>query len=221
MLFSEAVEAVKGNHLARQLLYMKRCFGSHSSIGIVVGPGCKTDNCSTISQLVEKGHVKAGLEWLDPFLAVIPPVNKFPDDDFLLIPKRYDDDGPDCPWDIARQEQENARNRAIEARLVVLRKATPMTKEQIGRMIKRLVVKWGVHPFEINQGYCEEFAEEICKQIDGATEEWGDEAPHLFTAFHSPDVHCYIVYDGRYYDAEEPYGVDSPNKLPLYNRQLN
>lgn len=87
--------------------------------------------------------------------------------------------------------------------------------------IKELVRKWGIHPFDINNGCCEEFAEIIEAEVNGARMEWGRGFEALFTSKHDPDSHCYIVFAGKYYDAEEPYGVDNPVKLPLYRRQIN
>lgn len=67
---------------------------------------------------------------------------------------------------------------------------------------------WGIHPFDINNGDCEEFALQLidCLQ-DGADE------------FDCEDVaHMCVLYRGRYYDAEEPYGVQHWTQLPLVLR---
>ena len=98
------------------------------------------------------------------------------------------------------------------------------TTEDFGTIhirIKELVLLWGIHPFDINNGHCEEFAEIIVQEINGARIEWGEESESLFGPEYSPDLHCYVVLSDKYYDAEEPYGVDSPNKLPLYHRQAD
>lgn len=116
MLFSQMVEIASDRWLVRQLLSLKRCFGNRAKIGIVVGPGMKTDFCSTITELVSLGHVSSGLEWMDSFLPSIFTVYESPDDDFTVIPSRYSDNGPPCPWETAGREQEKARARVRIAR---------------------------------------------------------------------------------------------------------
>jgi len=95
---------------------MKRCFGGHSKIGIVTS-GCATNYYGTMEELVRDGHIPSGLEWMDQFLPAIPPVSKVPSDDIILYPSKYQDGGPACPWETARQEQEEARARAKASRL--------------------------------------------------------------------------------------------------------
>lgn len=87
--------------------------------------------------------------------------------------------------------------------------------------IKELVRRWGIHPFDINNGHCEEFAKIIEAEVDGARMEWGEESASLFGPEHDPSSHCYIVYANKYYDAEGPYGVNNPFKLPCYRRQAD
>jgi hypothetical protein len=74
--------------------------------------------------------------------------------------------------------------------------------------VKHLVFEWGIHPYDINFKICENFANKIERRVKGARAKWDDEGDH-----------CYIIYDNRYYDAEEPYGVDDPAHLPYYLRQ--
>lgn len=117
MLLSKLEEATKSNHLVHQLFSVKRCFGGHSSIGVVVGPGVETDRCSTIAELVQAGHVLSGLEWLDPFLVSVPRVSKIPCSvDVDISPPKYSD-RPPCPWEVARAEQEAAKARTLHRRL--------------------------------------------------------------------------------------------------------
>lgn len=86
--------------------------------------------------------------------------------------------------------------------------------------IKQLVTELGEHPYDINNGLCDQFAETIEERVRGARAEWGDEEDHPFAPSQYPEDHCYIVYKGRYYDAEEPYGMDCPTKLPIFQRQV-
>jgi len=114
MLFSELVEAVSGSRMAGQLLSLKRCFGPGAELGIAVGGG--VDRCRTVAELIARGHAPAGLEWVDPFLAAVPAVSELPADEFAVVPSRYADGGPDCPWDVAGREREAARARALARR---------------------------------------------------------------------------------------------------------
>lgn len=113
MLFSQ-MRAASGNRLVGQLLSLKRCFGNHAKIGIVVSPG-KIDFCGTVAELIFLGHVPSGSEWIDRFILSIPTVREVPSDDFVVIPMKYPD-GPPCPWDVAKREQELSRARAKSKR---------------------------------------------------------------------------------------------------------
>lgn len=52
MTGEQVEQAAKSHHYVKNLLALKVCFGLHSSMGCVVGPGCKTINCRTIADLV-------------------------------------------------------------------------------------------------------------------------------------------------------------------------
>ena len=118
MLLIDVEQATKSNRLVHQLFSVKRCFGAHSSVGVVVGPGIETDRCSTIAELVRCGHITSGFEWLDPFLSYIPRVTEVPCVIGVeIVPPKYSDGGPPCPWDVARKEQEAAKARVLHRRL--------------------------------------------------------------------------------------------------------
>jgi len=91
--------------------------------------------------------------------------------------------------------------------------------DSLPKRIRDLVLEYGMHPYDINCGWCEDFANTVADEFEGARAEWGNKAESLFEQGHKPYLHCYIVYEGAYYDSEEPEGVDSPVKLPLYYRQ--
>ncbi len=65
--------------------------------------------------------------------------------------------------------------------------------------------------WDINNGCCEEWAELAADRIPGA-----------FTVWIDPDVdHCVLCYDGKFYDADCPDGVDRWGQLPMFaNPQL-
>lgn len=59
----------------------------------------------------------------------------------------------------------------------------------------------------INNGHCNFFAAEVESKVPGARMCWDDRR-----------WHCFVVYRGRFYDAEAPLGVDRPSDLPYYQR---
>lgn len=75
---------------------------------------------------------------------------------------------------------------------------------------------WGKEAFpepatwDINCGFCDNWAEAVEKRVPGAVADWYE--------FNGND-HCLVEYQGRYYDAECPEGVDSPELLPIYNNE--
>ena len=81
-------------------------------------------------------------------------------------------------------------------------------------------------PQEINNGLCSDFAD----SISYGESLWGDDVcPMLWSTrviflkdwfTHFAIGHCFIKYNNRYYDSECPYGVDYPDELPYYQRQI-
>lgn len=93
--------------------------------------------------------------------------------------------------------------------------------------IQRLVIAWGCDPMRINGGDCEAFAGLIEDQGFGEAM-WGDELYDYqwsgcarswddWVGFFAP-YHCFIRFEGRYYDSECPEGVFWPDDLPFYQR---
>ncbi|HET9061728.1 MAG TPA: hypothetical protein VFO62_00430 [Candidatus Binatia bacterium] len=90
-------------------------------------------------------------------------------------------------------------------------------RERAAHAVRRLVREFGSHPWDINNGECEEFADALADAlgddndeavvVDCASDDW------------SIDYHHQCVrYGDRYYDAEEPYGVTDWRHLPLVIR---
>ena len=100
--------------IARGLYNLKRCFGSNATIGIVLGPGCRTGHYRTLVELEDAGHIPPGYRHLDPYLAAVPTVYTCTTEEVELIPSR-NPEGPECPW-------VEANRRAAEARARVARK---------------------------------------------------------------------------------------------------
>ncbi len=61
--------------------------------------------------------------------------------------------------------------------------------------------------WDINNGWCEEFAMAAIDAIPGADME------DLYDEYDL--AHYAVVIDGRYYDAEAITGVDNPHELPI------
>ncbi len=90
--------------------------------------------------------------------------------------------------------------------------------QRMADTIVQLVLKWKNHPWMINQGQCEDFANKVTKIIIGSASMWDNEIP--LSEQYGDTSHCFIYWKGRYYDAEEPWGVKNPLDLPLFRRKL-
>ena len=109
-----------------------------------------------------------------------------------------------------------------------------LTKKNIdiSGFIKNLVnsfISKGYAPnaYEINNGQCEDFAWIIeCEgfgemlwqdQLEEITDlTWGEYKDEIEGYCH----HCFILYNGKFYDAECPSGVEHPKDLPLFAKHL-
>jgi hypothetical protein len=75
--------------------------------------------------------------------------------------------------------------------------------------------------WDINCGYCEDFADAVAAQVPGAEAVWAYD-PELHPPMFDNDPeswlpdHCVVLYEGRYYDAECHEGVDRVRDLPIY-----
>lgn len=69
--------------------------------------------------------------------------------------------------------------------------------------------------YDIDCGWCEDYAVAVCNRVQGATELWMND----LTPFEHI-CHCVIKYQGRYYDAECIDGVDELRFIPLYENVL-
>lgn len=96
------------------------------------------------------------------------------------------------------------------------------SRERAANFIRQLVKDFDEHPWDINCGRGEEFAKELAELL-------GPDAEAIcvedLDQEYNPDVddginHSIVVFDGFYYDAEEPFGVEDWRHLPLCARQL-
>ena len=88
---------------------------------------------------------------------------------------------------------------------------------EITKIILSLRKKWkkqrGFIPFEINNGNCDIFADEVAQKISQA------EAIETFYLNVDEYSHFYIKYKEKFFDAECPYGVRDFLKLPTFKRE--
>jgi len=94
-------------------------------------------------------------------------------------------------------------------------------REKAGNKIRELVKASGKHPWDINCGDCEDFAEDLAEFLgEGAEVLWIDEVDSDWTEDDDDIRHAVVRFDGYYYDSEEPYGVKDWRHLPLCARAL-
>jgi len=81
----------------------------------------------------------------------------------------------------------------------------------ITQTILQFRIKWcselNCTPQQINTGNCDGFAQAITDVVIGAKYVWDDDKGH-----------CFIAYNGRYYDSECPQGCLYSPDLPYYQR---
>lgn len=89
---------------------------------------------------------------------------------------------------------------------------------KVGDVVKRLVNAYGATPFQINNGNCDYFANDLAEALKaiGLTKVFHDETPNLAEF----PGHCWIVCNGKCYDAESPTGVSRWRQLPIFARIL-
>ena len=92
-------------------------------------------------------------------------------------------------------------------------------------------IRLKLHPADINAGLCMDFAAKIAKQGFG-DDIWGNEVPieywtdavqavGRYEAEYFMEIHCFIYYDGKFYDSETPQGCDYPDDLLCYQRNMD
>jgi len=93
-------------------------------------------------------------------------------------------------------------------------------QQSLSAYIRQLVQKYNKHPYDINDGLCEDFGIDICDNFPTAEGFWGDEIINWFPSMTDPACHYFVRLGDRFYDAEEPEGVLSPAFLPYYIRVM-
>lgn len=84
------------------------------------------------------------------------------------------------------------------------------------------VKKWeecGFTAESINDGECDTFAREIADIVPGAVAIWDfEQSGKTDDEFHY--MHCFVRYQGRFYDSETPSGVDHWMNLPIFQKHI-
>jgi hypothetical protein len=93
-------------------------------------------------------------------------------------------------------------------------------RNDIAIHIRKLVKKYRKHPWDINCGQCEDFAEDLLElvgegeviDVTDLDEDWQPEDDGIY--------HFVFVFKDMFFDAEEPYGARDWRHLPLCARAL-
>lgn len=75
---------------------------------------------------------------------------------------------------------------------------------------------YGVTPYKINCGMCEDFANDVQDLVPGAEGFWGDELTEPYEDFYQYGYHHIIRYNGKYYDSQHPQGVDDFRNISAF-----
>ena len=95
----------------------------------------------------------------------------------------------------------------------------------VKQVIRKLVKQYGEHPYDINNGNCNDFAWAIAKRVKGVSVmETGNcfEAATPEERFNPPNdgpTHFFVKVGRRYYDAESPDGEIDWRFLPLFRKR--
>jgi hypothetical protein len=87
----------------------------------------------------------------------------------------------------------------------------------IVQVIRGIIREFGLPATEINAGFCEEFADRVAEKLPGAVVVWdweADEAEGMNRGW--AWAHCFVRYEGKFYDAECPHGVEHWLNLPFF-----
>lgn len=91
----------------------------------------------------------------------------------------------------------------------------------------------GYNPIDINSGLCDQFANEIAEiGFHNCVAVWGNDlsieywSENLWVYCddgleHFANIHCFIMYNGKFYDSETPQGCDYPDQLLCYQRNMD
>jgi hypothetical protein len=88
--------------------------------------------------------------------------------------------------------------------------------EAVTFLARAFVTAFSYTVADINRGDCELFAAWLILFIGGGEIFWGDELTNPNEDVDKYSYHCFVRYEGRFYDAEHPYGVDDFRELAAF-----
>jgi hypothetical protein len=88
----------------------------------------------------------------------------------------------------------------------------------ITMVIHDLIEEMGMSAYDINDGNCQQFAQELRKRVPGSEML---EAGFLVWEDAPEPLHFFVRYKGRYYDAESPKGEESWRNLSIFRNHKN
>ena len=78
---------------------------------------------------------------------------------------------------------------------------------------------YGQEAYDINCGNCENFAHDVIRLLGGWTDDlkavWQDDMKDC-TSREVDESHCFIMFNGRFYDSQCSEGVDQWRELPVF-----
>lgn len=82
---------------------------------------------------------------------------------------------------------------------------------------------YGVSPEEINDGYCHDWYDEVVSYLEVSFDKRVvDSSVHFMTDSkydgETLTAHAWIMFEGKHYDAEVPYGVSNHMELPIFKK---
>jgi hypothetical protein len=98
----------------------------------------------------------------------------------------------------------------------------PTNQQTVQQHIARLIQEHrnygkGKTPWQINNGYCQEFADELVHRLR-AGQVLEIDPDWFYSDPTSAPSHAFVKYGGKYYDSETPLGVEDPLNLPIFKR---
>ena len=95
-----------------------------------------------------------------------------------------------------------------------------LIQEDIATIIRTVVdeyfAKDGCTPYYINCGRCDYFAADIIRRLGAGEALYHDDMLDCTENEAMHWSHCFIAYEGRFYDSECPEGVDKWRDLPVF-----
>ena len=94
---------------------------------------------------------------------------------------------------------------------------------RISNVIRELVRQYGMSPKDISSGMCHQFAVAVVREMGGERSNLRYIAVDDASPSYDVPWHAFIWYNGKYYDAEHPSGLDDWRNFSCfrgYEREL-